>query len=535
MKTVITAIIKRCVSYAIAILLWVLASPAKAQQYPKVLDSLVYHYNNALQYDSTRLIINNFLQQKNITNADRFYAYLYMSFTYKRLQDYKQVHQYLDIAIGYGLQTAHKDFFTAYYNCQKSFAYFDVSDYVRADSLMQPLIANNYQYLEDDDKGKVMIQEAFMLLRSKQYTKAASMYKDAEIFMQQYSPCELPIVYANEIQLYEANKQFDKMEECYKKGMARANSCGILKYKMLCTQNMYYFYRKNGNYERAIYFAHAWDSMNIIFKTSENLQKLNDIDQLLKEKIKEEIINNQNNTILKNKLYFNRLIMIALLLTCIIIGIVFYREKSFIKMRGKQRMQFSRQLYEKIEEDRKRIAIDLHDGVSHDLLTLKNNHTQTTTSQQNNIDDILENLRNISRNLHPVMFERLGLEVSIEQMVERIQTLNLFIISTNLHYNQTLHNISELQLYRMIQEACSNIIKHSNAVAGRISIAEDHDHVTTIIEDNGKGFDVKKKMNSTDSFGLHNIIQRAKALGGKASIISTHKGTTITISIPKIQ
>jgi len=325
------------------------------------------------------------------------------------------------------------------------------------------------------------------------------------------------------------------MEECYKKGMACADSCGILKYKMLCTQNMYYFYRKNSNYERAIYFAHAWDSMNLIFKTNENLQKLNDVEYLLKEKTKEETINNQNNIILKNKLDFNRLIIFALLLACIIIGMVFYREKKYVKIKRRQRMIFSRQLYEKIEEERKRIASDLHDGVSHELLTLKNNHSQTITSQQNNIDDIIENLRNISRNLHPVMFERLGLKASIEQLVERIQTLNIFLINTDLQYSGQLHKTTEIQLYRMIQEACSNIIKHSNAVAGRISIIEDNKMVTTTIEDNGKGFEVNKKLNSTDSFGLHNIKQRAKSLGGKASIVSTAKGTTITISIPKNQ
>ena len=150
--------------------------------------------------------------------------------------------------------------------------------------------------------------------------------------------------------------------------------------------------------------------MNLIFKTNENLQKLNDVEYLLKEKTKEETINNQNNIILKNKLDFNRLIIFALLLACIIIGMVFYREKKYVKIKRRQRMIFSRQLYEKIEEERKRIASDLHDGVSHELLTLKNNHSQTIASQQNNIDDIIENLRNISRNLHPVMFERLGLK-----------------------------------------------------------------------------------------------------------------------------
>jgi hypothetical protein len=112
------------------------------------LKAVVYRYNNALHYDSSILVINKFINQKNSSNQNKFYANLYMSYVYKRLQDYVQVNRYLDIAISYGLQTNYKDYFLAIYNCQKSFAYFDVSDFSKADSLMRPLIASNYKYLE---------------------------------------------------------------------------------------------------------------------------------------------------------------------------------------------------------------------------------------------------------------------------------------------------------------------------------------------------------------------------------------------------
>lgn len=535
MKNQLTATAKSGIGYIMAILLLLLAQQAKPQSSPKALEAIVYCYNNALQYDSSRIAINHFLAQKNVTNADRFYANLYLAYTYKRLQDYDQVQKYLDIAIGFGLQTEQQDFFMANYNCQKSFAYFDVNEYAKADSLMLPLIASNYRYLEADDKGKVLIQEATLLLRNKQFPAAETMYKAAEIFMQQHSPCDLPMVYASEIQLYEAMKQWDKMEESYKKGVARADSCGILKYKMLCTQNMYFYFRKDGNYERAIYFSQAWDSMNLIFKTNGNLNKLNDIDHQLKEQLKEVTINKQKSILLKNKLFINRLVILGLLLICGSIGLVFYRERKQAEIKRKQQMLFSKQLYEKIEEERKRIATDLHDGVSHELLTLKNNYPPSAASNKNNIDYILEHLRNISRNLHPVMFERLGLKTTIEQMVEKIAALNLFMIIPNIEYTGTLDKTTEIQLYRIIQKAFSNMIKHANAVAGRISISEDNKAVTTIIEDNGRGFIVDKKLDSSASFGLHNIIERAKSVGGKASIVSSAKGTTITISIPKIQ
>ncbi len=499
----------------------------------KELKEIVYRYNNGLQYDSAILAINKFINQNNSSNQNKFYANLFMSFIYKRLQDYAQVNKYLDKAIRYGIQTKNKDFFLALYYCQKSFAYFDISDFSNADSLMKPLIANNYKYLENEDKGTLMIQKAFLLLRKNKYDEAAEMYKVAEIFMQQNCPCELPIVYANKIQFYEATRQFDKMEECYRMGMASAESCGILKYKMMCTQNMYYFYRKNGYFEKAIYYSKAWDSMNFIFKTNENIQKLKDVDIQLKEKAIKEIIDKQNNIILQNKIHTNNLVIYTLIIICITILFIFYYEMRKSKFKRQQRMQFTKQLFEKIEEERKRIASDLHDGIINDLISLKKTKQELPNHLESDIDTTIENIRSISRNLHPVMFERVGLKTTIEQLVGKIQSTDQFLITSDISYNCSLDNNTELQLFRIIQEACSNMIKHSMAVAGRVSIIDEQKIVNIIIEDNGKGFNVSQKLNDNNSYGIHNIILRTKLLGGKIHVESNSLGTKINISIPK--
>jgi signal transduction histidine kinase len=524
-------IVKYVILSIISLLLFI--DNVKAQtKAEKELKEIVYSYNNALQYDSAILVINKFINQNNSSNQNKFYGNLFMSFIYKRLQDYAQVNKYLDIAIKYGLQTKNKDYFIAIYNCQKSFAYFDVSDFSKADSMMQPFVKSNYKYLENEDRGVLMVQQAFIYLRNKNFEDAAKMYKAAEIFMQQNCPCDLPIVYANAIQLYEARKQYDKMEECYKKGVACADSCGILKYKMMCTQNMYFFYRKNGYFEKAIYYCHRWDSMNMIYRTNQNIIKLKEIDHQLNEKLKEAIISEQNAIILNNKIYVNKIIINVLIIGFFILVIVFVREYRIGKVKRNQRMQFTKQLLTKIEEERKRIASDLHDGISHDLISLKNTKQHFPEHLDNDIDTIIENIRSISRNLHPVMFERIGLKTTIEQMLERIQSVNRFLITSDISYSNSFDTNIELQLFRIIQEACTNMIKHSDAIAGRVSITDGQRILNIIIEDNGKGFNVSQKINDNNSYGIHNIILRTKLLGGKINIESNPTGTKINISIP---
>ena len=265
------------------------------------------------------------------------------------------------------------------------------------------------------------------------------------------------------------------------------------------------------------------------------------LEDSLKKKDGDEAINSANWVIQKTKFKKNitksedefkhqsalKNIYAVLIIFVIIIAFVLLRlnKKKYPQL-------YTKQLLEETEEERKRIALDLHDSVNHELLSLKKS-LEKKDSANKKIDSIINDIRSISRNLHPVMFDKVGLELTVNQMVERAQAVNDFVITVEIVYGGYLISSVELQIYRIIQEALSNIIKYADPVAAKISIIESKNNINIEIKDNGKGFDVQETLNGNDSFGLHNIIERSRAIGGKAKIISNSKGTIITIEIKK--
>ena len=243
--------------------------------------------------------------------------------------------------------------------------------------------------------------------------------------------------------------------------------------------------------------------------------------------------------VLQEKKITNKNITIALLTSLFIglsltVGIYITRQKQKkLKIEKENAQQYTKQLLEKTEEERKRIASDLHDSVSHELLSLKKSFEEKTEVTNSKIDAIINDIRIISRNLHPIMFDKIGLKASVEQLVERAQLVNDFMVTAEIDYSNGLSNADELQLYRIIQEALSNIIKYANAVAAKITISQEKNILFVEIKDNGKGFNVSEKLNG-NAFGLHNIIERSRAIGGEAKISSDASGTVISIEIKKI-
>jgi two-component system NarL family sensor kinase len=240
--------------------------------------------------------------------------------------------------------------------------------------------------------------------------------------------------------------------------------------------------------------------------------------------LQEKSIQNKNTTIAL-------LISLFTALLLFVIFIITRHKQNKLKLEKQNIQLYTKQLLEKTEEERKRIASDLHDSVSHELLSLKNSMEEKSENTNRKIDAIINDIRSISRNLHPIMFDKIGLKASIEQMVERAQIVNSFLVTSDISYKSSLSTSSELQLYRILQEALSNVIKYSNALAAKITIYEKNDGVFVEIKDNGKGFDVNETLNKRDSFGLHNIIERSRAIGGEAKIVSDKNGTIVTIEI----
>ncbi|MBC7495379.1 MAG: hypothetical protein H7221_10255, partial [Flavobacterium sp.] len=261
-------------------------------------------------------------------------------------------------------------------------------------------------------------------------------------------------------------------------------------------------------------------------------EKIVELDAIYETQKKQQQIALQKTTILNKNTTIALLASLFLGLLLLVIVLITRQKQKKLKLEKQSAQLYTKQLLEKTEEERKRIASDLHDSVSHELLSLKNLFQEKTEITNNKIDAIINDIRIISRNLHPIMFDKIGLKESIIQMVDRTQLVNNFMVSADIEYQTVMLSTTELQIYRIIQEALSNIIKYANAHAAKITIFEEKKTLFIEVKDNGMGFNVAEMLTGNKAFGLHNIIERSRAIGGESKIISDENGTTISIEIP---
>ena len=286
-----------------------------------------------------------------------------------------------------------------------------------------------------------------------------------------------------------------------------------------------------GDYKKALYWSEKEKQAANDLVNEQMMVKTLELNKRHQTKQKEQQIRLQQKTISAGRAT-NALLVAALLTFLLIAALVYLRQKQKkIRAESRRVQLYTKQLLEKTEEERKRIASDLHDSVSHELLNLKQLIGNGQQQAGSKIDAIINDIRSISRNLHPVMFEKVGLAASIDQLVERAQSVNDLMVTAEVNYSSSLSVSHELQVYRIVQEALSNVIKYAEAVAARISVLETRDSLQIVVQDNGKGFNVSEALTGGKAFGLFNIIERSHAIGGSAKITSDKTGTTIFIDI----
>ena len=299
----------------------------------------------------------------------------------------------------------------------------------------------------------------------------------------------------------------------------------------------YCFLKENAlvkkDYKSALLYEEAIGKTDDSLASREMAHKVLELDKKYQTEKKEQQIQIQEKTIVNKNTTIALLISLFMGLFLVVVIIAATQKQKKLRRERQDAQQYTKQLLEKTEEERKRIASDLHDSVSHELLALKNSFEEKASITNEKIDAIINDIRIISRNLHPVMFDKIGLKASIEQLAERTESVNDFMVTSDITYSGSLPTADELQLYRIIQEALSNIIKYASAMAAKITISENLQMVHVEIKDSGKGFNVNETFQNSNAFGLHNIIERSRAIGGQAKIFSDHNGTVITIEIKK--
>ncbi len=131
---------------------------------------------------------------------------------------------------------------------------------------------------------------------------------------------------------------------------------------------------------------------------------------------------------------------------------------------------FLRQLFKQTEEEKKRIANEIHEKINHELIELKKDFRVDIEDLSSRVDLIIRQIREIYSELHPVLFEDIGLKDSIEHLVATIQAKHDLFITTDIRYNQALTKDEDLQIFRIVQESLLNIVNYTKATAVRINI-----------------------------------------------------------------
>ena len=213
-----------------------------------------------------------------------------------------------------------------------------------------------------------------------------------------------------------------------------------------------------------------------------------------------------------------------------------------------QQKQASQAIMEAEENERARIASDLHDGIGQmmsaanlNLSSLKTGLSFPDPQSEQDFDRIVSlvdescrELRNVSHNIMPNALLKGGLASALRDFIHKIdhRTIKVNIYTDGLH--ERLDVNTETILYRIIQECVNNVIKHAKANSLDITVIRDDQEISVTVEDNGIGLDTQNQPDG--GIGLKNIRSRVNYLRGTVEWDSAPgKGTVVAINIPTVQ
>ncbi|HXU27753.1 MAG TPA: tetratricopeptide repeat protein [Bacteroidia bacterium] len=334
---------------------------------------------------------------------------------------------------------------------------------------------------------------------------------------------ELTKAYIGKVEIFIKLKNITKAEDALVNAEKLVKKTGNLRDLSSCYLMQYQIKLANNNYKEALsnylIYSKLKDSLQnqIDNKVIQELQLSYKIqkkeNELEKERSKSLSLeaSNQEERFLKWLAIGSGLFFLTVILA---ISFLIYNRK----IREKQD-EFSKQLIQSIEEERHRIARDLHDDIGQSLSILKSKTSKENSDKleiKEELERIIEQTREISNNLYPSHLEKIGLVRSIAGLIENIQSSVGIECSFNIAPDvENLSSSTKTHLFRIIQECTNNTIKHANASALKVSIDSKKDGFIYTYIDNGQG---TNKQKSNIGLGLNSIRERAKILNGSLQI-----------------
>ncbi|VXC39357.1 conserved hypothetical protein [Flavobacterium sp. 9AF] len=406
---------------------------------------------------------------------------------------------HLKLALEHNKASENRNYFDPVFKSTLAVAYAENDSIILAQSILEELESDPEKYTKD-------YNESFYLEAKKKLLFVKGDYEKAIDYGKRY------------LDLKQQGKQYEEIQEG-EHFLAKT-------------------YEKIGNSEKSLFhyknYTHIKDSID-------NIQKMRVLAyyQTLYETEKRDLtIENQKANIAlldsKNRIMQQWTGFGGLALVSLFAFLYILRSRNFAKKEQKAQEKFTQDIIIAQEEERTRVALELHDSVGQQLMLLTRKSKDKDESIEALAKDTLQNVRTISQGLHPVVLERLGFTAGITDLITSIDantdlffTVDIEPIDSFLDKNKALH------LYRIVQEVLSNIIKHANATSVTIDIHKVKSSIQVSIEDNGKGFDFEQEVKTSKSLGMKSLIERSKIIIGKLNIISTiNEGTITQLTFP---
>lgn len=196
-----------------------------------------------------------------------------------------------------------------------------------------------------------------------------------------------------------------------------------------------------------------------------------------------------------------------------------------------------------LEAERERISSDLHDEVVQNLLVAKleldlflrekKNEDEKINFAVESINMAIGDIRNLIQSMHPALIKKNGLIKAIEMLITRYKLSSKVDILVNIFGQYRFSSpIIEINIYRILQEALSNIKKHAAAKKVSLELHFTENMIIGSIIDDGKGFDIENALSDVGSFGLISMKERIRSVQGELFVESDKKGTKIIFHIP---
>lgn len=396
-------------------------------------------------------------------------------------------------------------------------------------------------------------------------------------------------------------RQYDDALKSLNKGMALAKELKReYDYQGMLLQ-VYFTYKSMGNYPKALSIIRSvidqktpqiraanrklyyYEYAQILAKTGDNkaayewLNKYAELaDSTFEERTKSEIAaleakfqsaekekriyqlqaNNEKAALtIKNNRLLNWLLAVVclFLLAVTVLVLLFYRNNKRLWQQQKQlhdmEMQKIKQDYrismlsamlEGQEQERTRLARDLHDGLggllssikielSRELSVQDERFKNSVTRTLSHLDDAVNELRRIARSLMPEMLMNYGLAEATKEFCKNLRETGINLICQVFNYRDSMPKEKQILLYRIIQELVNNAVKHAAAPQILVIIQQSGETLFVTVEDDGRGFD-PDRVNGKVGAGLSNVKARADFLNAKFELQSSpQKGTSITV------